>query len=341
MRIERVGVDRVPFLKGRWAVTLGTFDGVHRGHVAVLGALVEAARREDRSGACAITFDPHPRALLQSGPGPDLLTSVDERAVLLAGAGIDVLVVVAFDERVASTPFDDFVRDVLIDRLGMDHFVLGHDVHFGRGRGGNAHSVRALATEIGFTTAEVASTTLGGAPVSSSRIRRALVDGDFGTAIELLGHPYLFVGDVVRGRGLGRELGFATANLDLPGGRLRPALGVYCGWARWEGQSWVPAVANIGRGPTVAPDDPPRVEIHLPDRDVDLYDRRVELALAERIRPEARFEGLEALRAAIGRDVASVPGRLAAIPAAGRPERIDALLAGGRSKSGPDAGTVG
>jgi len=325
MRVERATVDAVPRLEGSWALTLGTFDGVHRGHASVLGALAASARHEGIAGACAITFDPHPRAFLQGGPGPDLLTTIDERAVLLAAAGVDVLVIVEFDTRVASMPFDDFVRDVLRARLGMVHFVLGHDVHFGRGRGGNAQSVATMAAGEGFSTQEVSSTTFDGAPVSSTRIRQALTDGDFATAVDLLGHPYLFVGDVVRGRGLGRQLGFATANLDLPVGRLRPALGVYAGWARWHGTEWSPAIANVGRGPTVAPDDPPRLEIHVLDRDVDLYGLRVELALAERLRPEKKFESVDALREAIRHDVESVPARLAAVPAAGRPERVDAL----------------
>lgn len=327
MRIERARLERIPALAGSWVVTLGTFDGVHRGHLSVLGALADAARTRGAAGACAVTFDPHPRALLAGGPGPDLLTTIDERAVLMAGAGVDVLVVVEFDARVAATAHDVFVRDVLLDRLGMIHFVLGHDVHFGKGRGGNAQTVGPLAAAAGFTTEEVPSSTVDGAPVSSTRIRQALVDGDFDTAVTLLGHPYLFVGEVVRGRGLGRELGFATANLDLPTGRLRPALGVYGGWARWDGGPWTAAIANVGRAPTVAPDDPPRVEIHLPGRAVDLYGRRVELALGARIRPEARFDGLEALRAAIGRDVDSLGAHLASVGPLGRPERIDDLLA--------------
>lgn len=333
MRIERVDVGSVPRLEGSWVLTLGTFDGVHRGHASVLGALVASARADGIAGACAITFDPHPRAFLRGGPGPDLLTTVEERAVLLAAAGVDVLVIVEFDARVASMPFDVFVRDVLRARLGMVHFVLGHDVHFGRGRGGNAQSVATLAASEGFTTEEVSSTTFDGAPVSSTRIRQALIDGDFATAVDLFGHPYLFVGDVIRGRGLGRQLGFATANLDLPTGRLRPALGVYAGWARWEGAGWSPAIANVGRGPTVAPDDPPRLEIHVLDHDVDLYGRRVELALADRLRPEVKFESVDALRDAIRHDVESVPSRLAAVPAAGRPERIDALYEIGPSSS--------
>lgn len=331
MRVERVTMDAVPRLDGRWAVTLGTFDGVHRGHQAVLRALRDASSSPGTAGACVLTFDPHPRAFLQGGPGPDLLTTIDERVRLLAGAEIDVLLIVTFDESVATTAFDDFVRDTLLERLHMRHFVLGHDVHFGRGRGGNAPSVRALAPRAGFTTEEVASTTVAGAPVSSTRIRQALVDGDLVTALALFGHPFLVAGDVVRGRGLGRELGFATANLDLPAGRLRPALGVYAGWARWEGRDWTPAVANVGRGPTVAPDDPPRVEVHVPGETVDLYDRRLEMAIGARLRPERRFAGLEELREAIGHDVDAAAAALATLPAHALPERIDDLLADGSS----------
>ncbi|HKK72205.1 MAG TPA: riboflavin biosynthesis protein RibF [Candidatus Krumholzibacteria bacterium] len=325
MRYERTTVADLPRLQGRWAVTLGTFDGVHRGHAAVLQALSAASRRNGISGSCAVTFDPHPRAFLDRGPAPELLTTLDERARLLEASGIDALVVLDFDARLSGLPFEDFVRDVLQERLQMSHFVLGHDVHFGRGRGGNAHTVRAIAPRSGFGVEEVGSLSIDGAPVSSTRIRRALLEGDFGHAVDLMGHPYLFVGRVVRGRGLGRQLGFATANLDLAPDRLRPALGVYGGWTRWDGAAWTPAIANVGRGPTVADGEPPRVEVHVPGRAVDLYDRRLELALSVRIRPEVRFPGLEALRTAIHRDVESLPARLAAVGGWGRPERIDRL----------------
>lgn len=334
MRYERATLSDLPRFRGDWAVTLGTFDGVHRGHAAVLAALTHAARRNGTTGSCAVTFDPHPRAVLARGPAPELLTTLDERAVLLEASGIDALVVLGFDDRLAALPFEDFVRDVLRDRLRMTHFVLGHDVHFGRGRGGNAHTVRAIAPRSGFGVEEIDSLSLDGAPVSSTRIRRALLEGDFEHAVDLLGHPYLFVGRVVRGRGLGRDLGFATANLALAPERLRPALGVYGGWVRWErGGAWTPAIANVGRGPTVAAGDPPRVEVHVPGREVDLYDRRLELALAVRMRPEVRFPDLEALRTAIGRDVESLPARLAEVGEWGRPERIDRL-----DPNGPAAG---
>ena len=325
MRLERTGIDRVPRLEGRWAVTLGTFDGVHRGHAAVLGALAAAGGAAGIDGTCVVTFDPHPRRFLDPTGSPPLLTSIDERATLIGATGPDVLLVLDFDAPLASMPYDAFVHDVLRARLGMVHFVLGHDVHFGHARGGNAHSVRPLGERSGFSVDEVESLSVDGAPVSSTRIRRALVEGEFERAVFLLGHPYLYAGTVVRGRGLGRRLGFPTANLALAADRLRPALGVYAGWARWEGGDWVPAVANIGRGPTVAPDDPARVEVHLPGLDVDLYDRRIELALAVRLRPETRFGSLEELGTAIGHDVATAPARLAGVPEWGRPERIDDL----------------
>lgn len=329
MRILRTTHHELPFLGGRRALTLGTFDGVHRGHQAVLAELRRAGTASGLEGACAVTFGPHPREVLTPGEVPALLNSRADRESMLAAAGIDLLVVLDFTPELASLDHEEFVRDLLLERLGLAHFVLGHDVHFGRGRGGNARTVADLGDRAGFVVSQVPSVVVNGEVVSSTRIRAALVDGDLDLAVDLLGHPHLLSGAVVRGRQLGRTLGFPTANLELPARRVLPALGVYAGWARWERSGWQPAVLNIGRAPTVVAEGRPRVEVHVLDQDVDLYERHLEVALAARLRPETAFESLQSLREAIARDVESGRKALAGVRPEARPERLDDLTGPG------------
>ena len=325
MRIIRCTHDALEVLGGRRAITLGTFDGVHLGHQEVLTQLRRAARARDFEGPCAVTFAPHPREILSPDQVPALLNSRVDRERMLAAAGVDLLVVLEFTPALAALEHETFVRELLIERLGLAHFVLGHDVHFGRGRGGNTHSVSELGASAGFVVSQVPSVSVGGSPVSSTRIREALVRGEVEAAIDLLGHPHLLSGDVRHGRHLGRSIGFPTANLELPPRRVVPALGVYGGWARWDEGAWHPAVLNIGRAPTVTPDGSPRVEVHLPGIEADLYDRHLEVAVARRLRAERHFGGVEELRAAIARDVESLPSALAEVGPMGLPRRLDDL----------------
>ena len=327
MKILRSPHDALETLPGHRVVTLGTFDGVHRGHQEVLTQLRRAGRADGLDEVCAVTFGPHPRAVLTPKDVPALLNSRADREKMLAAAGVQLLVVLDFTPELAALEYDVFVREILLRRLGLQHFVLGHDVHFGRGRGGNVHTVTELGDEEGFLVSQVPSVHVDGEPVSSTRIRRALAEGELERAVELLGHPHLLSGPVVRGRQLGRGLGFPTANLELPGRRILPALGVYAGWARWEGSGWHRAVLNVGRGPTVAEGDRPRVEVHLPGMDVDLYEKHLEVALARRLRPEQKFDGLEALKAAIAQDVQRSESALHDLPWTARPERLDDLTA--------------
>lgn len=326
LRCAHTALERVP---GRRAITLGTFDGVHRGHQEVLAQLRRAATAPGLDGACAVTFAPHPREILSPNQVPALLNSRGDRERMLAAAGVELLVVLEFTPALAGLDHETFVRELLLDRLGLAHFVLGHDVHFGRGRGGNTHSVSELGAHLGFVVSQVPSVVVGGQVVSSTRIREALMQGEVEAAVELLGHPHLLSGPVLRGRQLGRSLGFPTANLELPTRRVLPAFGVYAGWARWDDGNWNPAVMNVGRAPTVAEGSAPRVEVHLPGRDVDLYDRHLEVAVARRLRPEQKFAGLDELRNAVAADVASLPAALAGVGPAGLPHRLDDLIGPG------------
>ena len=302
---------------GRWALTLGSFDGVHRGHQAILESCRRIARAEGFEGAAAVSFVRHPRSLLPGQRPPRLLSSLPERLALLAESGIDKVVLLPFTPDLAGMHHADFVRQVLLGKLSMAHFVLGHDVHFGHARGGNAHTVADLAEECGFSFSQVPSVRHEGLPVSSTRIRDLVEAGELGSANALLGHPQLLSGIVREGRRLGRTLGFPTANL-LPEdpGKLLPAPGVYAAWARGLG-AWERAVVHIGPAPSVSPEPTLRVEAHLLDGEHELYGQLLSLALVERLREVRIFADLALLRAQIEQDVRlaqAVLGRLAAPP---------------------------
>ncbi len=306
MRILRALVGEIPRLEGRWSLTLGTFDGVHRGHCALLEEARDLGHRPGFDGVVAVTFGRHPRAVLNPDAAPDRLTSDGERAQLIAATGVDVLVILEFDEELSQMRYDDFVREILAAKLGMVHLVLGHDVHFGRGRAGTLHSVAALAERVGFGLSQVASVRYGGQPISSTRLRETLRSGALEEAEAMLGHPYLIHGQVQEGRRLGRSLGWPTANLrpDHPR-KLIPAVGVYGGWARRPGRDWRVAVTNVGWAPTVegTPSGRPRIETHIAGESGEFYGERIEVVLARHLRPERHFAGLDGLKAAIADDV--------------------------------------
>jgi len=303
MRIHRGSFDSIKPIIGRHAVSLGTFDGVHRGHQAILQELREVASRSDLAGAVAVTFGLHPRSVISERGAPPSITNLEERIGLLAATGIDDLVVLEFDEALSRVEYDAFVGDLLVRRLGMTHFVLGHDVHFGRERRGNAISVAALGEAIGFNVSQVASVRDTGLAISSTRIREALVAGEMDDAVSWAGHPIPFNGVVGRGREVGRQLGFPTANLPVPADKIALARGVYAGWAR-QADRWTPTVANLGHAPTIGSGGPLRLEAHILDFEGELYGERLELALGTRLRAEKKFSSQGELVEAIAADCA-------------------------------------
>lgn len=307
MRVLRVHHESLEGIDGHWAVTLGSFDGVHRGHAEILRECRTQAEAHGLRGACAVSFVSHPRSVLKGQRAPRILTTLEERIALLSWLELDQLVLLEFDDRLATLSYDRFVREILLERLGMRHFVLGHDVHFGRDRGGNVHTVSALAEEAGFTLSQVASVRSGTEPVSSTRIRDVLCEGHIEEATELLGHPHIVIGRVVEGRKLGRELGFPTANLEAPPeGKLLPPRGVYAAWVQLEeGERapWRAAVANVGIAPTVRDEAAIQVEAHILDGEFDLYGARIAVAFGQRLREERQMSGLDELKRAIAEDV--------------------------------------
>lgn len=289
-----------PFGSEGCVVTVGTFDGVHRGHAALIDQLRKAGSRIG-APAVVVTFDPHPLQVVRPEAAPRLLTTREEKLELLAQLGADAVVLLAFDRQLASYPPDRFVREILLRRLGARHLVIGYDHGFGRGRSGDADTLRAIGEAAGFGVQVVEPVLEGGAPVSSSSIRQALGEGNVGTAATGLGRPYGLRGRVVRGDGRGRELGFPTANLVLPDpGKLLPLEGIYAVRADLDG---VPhdAVLHLGPRPTY-PGAAATVEVHVLDFAADLYGRNVGVTFCEWLRPIERYDDGDALKAAIAAD---------------------------------------
>lgn len=280
-------------------VALGNFDGFHRGHQAVVGAAVARARAEGRPALVA-TFDPHPVRYFRPDAPPFRLTTLDQREALFAAAGADAMVVFAFDAVLASLTAEAFARERLADYIGAAGVVTGEDFTFGRAKSGNVAVLATLGEALGFTAQAVAPVADGGEPVSSSRIREALREGRPREAAALLTRPFAIRAVVEHGAKLGRTIGYPTANLTL-GTYLRPAYGIYAVRARLDDGRVVAGAANLGIRPSF---DPPveLLETYLFDFAGDLYGRMLEVELIEYLRPEAKFDGLEALSAQMALD---------------------------------------
>jgi riboflavin kinase / FMN adenylyltransferase len=312
----------------RSVVTIGNFDGVHLGHVALLDRTTGIAA--DRAAdAVAVTFDPHPAALLRPDAVPLALQSIEERVDLLRAHGVDDVVVLTFDERLAAQSPAEFVTEHLVERLRADVVVVGENFRFGAGAAGGIDTLTDLGLELGFTVDPVGLVDVDGRPVSSSAVRALLMSGDLAAASRMLGRSFTITGEVVAGERRGRTIGVPTANVSVPPGRVLPADGVYACWVRpGEGgdgstgtgraaSERVPAVVNVGWRPTF--DGTTRtLEAHLlldpavaagwlaGRREAggpDLYGRRLVVAFEGRIRGEERFDGPEALVARIRQDV--------------------------------------
>lgn len=298
-----------PKLRGA-SVALGNFDGVHRGHAAVIGAL-HAARPD--APLAVLTFEPHPRELFRPDDPPFRLTLLPAKAEALAALGVATVYVATFDRAFSSMSAEAFVAEVLHQGLGARHLACGADFAFGHRRGGDIAFLagHAAALGIGLTIAPAFGDAEG--PISSTRIRRHLQEGYPEHAAAALGRPWAIRGAVAHGDARGRTIGFPTANIAL-GRHLEPARGVYAVMARLPDGTRVKGVANIGRRPTVTEGAISRLEAHLFDWSGDLYGAEVEVALHAFLRPEQRFDGIEALRAQIARDAEQARALLGSEP---------------------------
>jgi riboflavin kinase/FMN adenylyltransferase len=286
----------------RPAVTLGTFDGVHRGHLALVSALREAATATSGE-AVLVSFDRHPREHL-TGIAPPRLTTLRQRLALFERAGIDAVVLLPFDAAMAAMPAEAFVRGVLVERLGAAAVILGRDARFGHARGGDLALLERLGAELGFRAVgvDLLEVRHDGAPVSSSAIRGAISDGRLADARAMLGRAVTLTGEVRQGDRRGRTIGVPTANIPLDG-LAQPPRGVYAGAVVVDGTRW-PAMLNIGVRPTVGGTDAdaPTLEVHLIGFRGDLYARELEVELLARLRDEQRFPSLDALKQQLARD---------------------------------------
>lgn len=286
-------------------VTVGTFDGVHVGHQAVVRYLT---RRADLQGgpATVISFDPHPRAVL-TGEEVPLLTTPQERADLLEALGLERFVLLPFTEAFSQIEAPDYVRDVLVGQVGMQEIVIGYDHGFGKGREGDADLLKAMAPELGFDVDVVGAQEVEGyGVVSSGAVRRVLrEEGGAGRAAAMLGRPYAVSGRVERGEGRGRQLGFPTANVRPSDARkLLPKAGVYAVRVQIDAAGeHHPGMANLGRRPTFEGQSL-RLEVHLLDFEGDLYERTLRVEFTQRLRDERRFDGPQQLREQLSRDKA-------------------------------------
>jgi len=300
------------------AIALGSFDGLHAGHRQVIAAVVERARAEPSPTQLVptvVSFWPHPREVL-FGEARLRLDLPAEKLELLEPLGIEQLVLVPFTPALAALSPALFVEQVLAQQLQARLVAVGENFRFGNGRSGDIDSLRSLCAERGIDVLVQPICTDSSGRLSSSRIRHALAAGDLQEAARLLGRPYRFGGRVVRGRGLGRELGWPTANLQVDGRKFLPQQGVYAAWVWLQGER-LPAVMNLGPQPTVDPTAPSAVEVHLLGRRLELEGMELLVEPVALLRQQERFDNLEALVAQIGRDASRAEQLLASASGVG------------------------
>jgi riboflavin kinase/FMN adenylyltransferase len=298
----------LPRLPNGSTVTVGSFDGVHLGHQAVLQEIDRRARAAGRASVL-VTFDPHPLEVVNPDAAPPLLTTGPERLEILAQSPLDYVLILRFDRQLAGLPPESFVRDILLERCAVRELVIGHDHGFGRGRSGDVETLRRLGAREGFEVDVVDPVDFGGQHVSSSRIRRAVAGGDLLTARAMLGRPYGVVGRVGEGERRGRLLGIPTINLtELSPRKLLPPDGVYAVAVEWRGGR-VGGMMNQGARPTFQ-DGRRILEAHLFDFEGDLYGEWVRVEWVERLRDIERFSSVEQLQQQLERDRTSAVAAL-------------------------------
>ncbi len=301
--------DPMPF-DGRPVATVGTFDGVHVGHGKVIEAVVQRAASQGGKSV-AITFDPHPLAVLRPDDHPQFITSLEHRLLLFEKRGIDATVVIEFDKALAATTAVDFIDRIVKNRIGAGGLVMGAGAHIGQGGEGTGERLAQIAGDAGIDLEWIDPVTLGGERVSSTRIRHALQELDLARVEEMLGRPFSVLGPVIPGKGHGRNLGFRTANVDVHL-EVHPPSGVYTSWAS-VGDGWRPSVTSIGPAAgTAGMSLRPVAECHVFGFEGDLYGREIEVAFDARLRDQERFESDAALSAQIACDVKEADGLLAA-----------------------------
>ncbi|WP_103664756.1 bifunctional riboflavin kinase/FAD synthetase [Gracilimonas amylolytica] len=296
--IELKNIEHVP----NTVVTVGTFDGVHRGHRALIETVVDKARKRN-ARSVVVTFDPHPREIINPGKsGIQMLTSLKERCELLEDVGVDVLLVIPFDRDFSLLTSEEFVREVIYKKVGVSEFVIGYDHQFGRDREGSIKTIEKLGKELGFASYVVSKQEMGDVTISSTLIRKTLSEeGDVKKAADYLNRLYLLNGIVAHGNKRGKPIGFPTANLKPEHeNKVIPKNGVYAVKVRVEG-NWYGGMMNIGIRPTFEGQER-TLEVNIFDFHDDIYGQTIQVRFIDRIRDEMKFEGIEDLKAQLSKD---------------------------------------
>jgi riboflavin kinase/FMN adenylyltransferase len=289
-------------LKNSW-LTVGVFDGVHRGHQEIIKALTAGAHAND-APAVVLTFDPHPAIVLGRGD-IKLLTLSDERAELLGELGVDVVITHPFDKDVADITALDFMKQ-LKNHLGLQYLVLGYDSTLGKNREGNPTRLTEIGQELAYAVEVVSALSDESGVISSTEIRKLISTGNVAEAERLMGHPYSLHGPVIHGDGRGKRINVPTANIGYSREKIIPANGIYACWAYLQRERFRAAI-NIGINPTFTPDKQiPNVEVYLLDFDSEIYGQDVRLEFVERLRDEVKFDSVDVLVEQIWKDVAQV-----------------------------------
>ena len=289
---------------GAAVVTIGAYDGVHRGHHAVIQEVRRLAADRD-CASVVVTFDRHPASVVRPESAPCCLTDLEQKLALLEATGVDLVHVIHFDEERSHETAEEFVNEVLVEALRARAVVVGHDFHFGRNRGGNVELLARMGAAHGFDVLGMRLVGDSDNPVSSTRIRKLLAEGEVAAAAELLGRPHQIDGVVAHGDKRGRDLGFPTANVAVPQGICVPADGIYAAWYHRPDGSTHAAAVSLGRRPTFYDNAEHSVlEAYLLDFDGDLYDEPASLRFMTRLRDEAKFDSVDALVEQMNRDVA-------------------------------------
>ena len=282
-------IDDIPFQKES-VLTVGTFDGIHQGHMALMNRLVQKANKHN-CRSVVVSFDPHPRSIINAGEnGIRLLTTLEERSKRLSEFGVDVLCVIPFTRDFSLQNSKEFVKNILYSRIGLSYFIIGYDHHFGKNRDGNAQTLQQMSSDLDFEVEIVEKKEMGDLTISSTKIRQSLeLDGNVGRAEELLGRPYSFEGVVVHGDERGRTIGFPTANIQLNHrDKLIPKEGTYVIEAKLNSITYR-GMMNIGNRPTFDGQNQ-RIEVHLFSFNQQIYGQNMRIFLIERIRDEKKFK---------------------------------------------------
>lgn len=275
-------------------LTLGTFDGIHPGHQRIIERVVSEAAKSD-SRSLLITFDPHPRTIVSNSGEIKLLSTLQEKIEIIRGLGIQNMLVIEFTKKFSQISSEEFVKKYIVDLIGVKEIVIGHDHHFGKGRGGDEMTLKEMGKEYGFKVSTVEAVAQNGIVVSSTKIRNAVVSGDIKLANSFLNRYYSFSGTVVKGDQRGRLLGFPTANIDIVDrNKLLPALGIYAVEFILNGQKYS-GVMSIGKRPTFYNEGAITTEVYILDFDEEIYGSFVTVNTVARIRGEEKFSSAEEL----------------------------------------------